>query len=59
MPVDRFGNPKVTIGLPTRPLSRPRSASAYLDLSLMEKSSEDLRGSFHREMTAKRLQVYN
>ena len=54
---DRFGNPKVTIGLPNRPLRRPRSASANLDMSMTVQSTDDLKEKFRRENAAKREQV--
>lgn len=54
---DRFGNPKVHIGLPSKPLRRPRSASANLDMSMTVQSGENLNEKFRRENAAKREQV--
>lgn len=57
--MDRFGNPKVQIGLPDRPMRRPRSASANLDMSMSvtAQSTEDLRETFQRQHVARREQV--
>ncbi len=57
--LDRFGNPKVQIGLPDRPLRRPRSASANLDMSMyvIAQSTEDLSETFQRKHVARREQV--
>ena len=53
----RFLGNNVQIGLPDRPLRRPRSASANLEMNLMVKSSDDLKDKFHRENTAIREKV--
>jgi hypothetical protein len=55
--VPRFLGSNVHIGLPDRPLRRPRSASANMEMNLTVKSSEDLREKFHRENTAIREKV--
>ena len=46
---DRFGNPKVSIGLPGRPLRRPNSASDSLDHSLIEKISQTVKEEMRKK----------
>ena len=60
---DRFGNPKVSIGLPDRPLKqRPRSASGNLDHSLIDQSVQSLALEEHaklkREHVARKEKVF-
>ena len=59
---DRFGNPKASIGLPDRPMRRPRSASGSLDYSLVEKINQTIqeeikKGDYKRNNAVKREDV--